>query len=160
MLFPSVFAWQVDDVADRAVLNQIADMVVDLAVPATPPSTSVRAPAIDVNIDAKDDENYLEPDGEDTTSFLGEVSMHDPENGRAAIDRNTDNVNASDNASSVCASAAGDSPGYTDSKPCLQVNAVDPPSNVDRNEDLDEAASGGERASERERIRCDTPAPP
>lgn len=150
-------AWQVDDVADRAVLNQIADMVVDLAVPATPPTTSTSAPVITGNIDAEEDENPLEPDADialplgkvNAVGSAAPVSKHDPENGKAAIGRDTDNVNGSDTACYVSSSAADDSPGHADSKPCLE----------DRSEGLDEATSGRERVLQGESDRCDPTRP-
>lgn len=156
-------SWQVDDIADRAVLNQIADMVVDLAVPITPPTTSTSAPAISAGIDAEEGQSPLEPHV-DVASPVGVVttegtaplaSKDDPENGRAAIDRDNDNVNDSDAAiSSLSGSAADDSPEDADSKPRLRVDGERPSSSVEGSEALDEADSGEERADEGGSIRC------
>lgn len=163
--FPLVHAWQVDDVADRAVLEQIADMVVDLAVPANPPTTtSASAAAITVCIGAEEDKNPLEPDAGVTSPLDKETSAgtppppskHGPENGRAAIGGDTVNVNGSDTASSVSASAAGDSAEDNDSERFLQPEGGLPSSSVDRTEGADESAVGGETANEEgESIRCD-----
>lgn len=149
--------------ADRAVLNQISEMVVDLALPANPPTTSASAPAITKSIGAKESENPLEPD-EDVASPFSRVnsvgtalpaSTDDPECGRAAFDRDDDNVNDSDTASSESASAAGDSLEDTDSKGRLRATEGTPFSGVGRDERLGEADSERETASEGESIRCD-----
>lgn len=88
-----------DDEADRAVLNRMAGMMVDLAVPAvlpTPATVTVKS------TDVGKDEKALEP-VTDQTSPVGEESRlepppagdNDPPSGRAAIDGD-------------CAKASGD----------------------------------------------------
>lgn len=90
-----------DDVADRAVLNQMAGMVVDLAVPDTPPTPAI-APntssstttAVIGNADAGGDGTTREP-AADQTSPVGEgnpaeepppAGDGDPSPGRTVID--------------------------------------------------------------------------
>ena len=137
-------------------------MVVDLAVPATPPIASASAQATSESIAAKEGDNPLES-GVDTPTSIGEVyavrtappfSKDDPGNGRAGIDRDNDITNGSDYPSSVSASAAGDSPENTDSKAHLRASQEGPSSSIDGSEALDEACSGGERANEGGRTRC------
>lgn len=140
-------------------------MVVDLAVPATPPTIPAKAPATARNIAAEEGENPLEPDADgsspldeaDSVGTAPAASKHHPEDGRgAAVDRDTDNLNGSSTGSSAAASAAGYSPEDTDSKPCLQGSGERPSSGVDQSEErLDEATSRGARASEGGSVRCD-----
>lgn len=139
-------------------------MVVDLAVPATPPTTSASAPDITGSIiDAKEGDNLLELDAGATSPLDKEssagtappVSKDGPENGRTPIDRDADNVNGSDIASSVSASAAGSSPEDMDGNPRLGVNVKPISSSIERSEGQDEAASGADTADEGESVRYD-----
>lgn len=158
-------ALQVDDTADRAVLNQIAHMMVDLAISSTttPPTNSTSGTTITGNTNAKDNENALEPDADATLPVDKETSVgtsplasqRDPGKSSEAVHRDIDDVNGSAAASSAPSSAAGDSPEDIDRKPCLQPSGGRPSSSVDRSEGLDEAYSREEAAHERESVRCD-----
>eukprot|EP00903_Cladosiphon_okamuranus_P019584 g18012.t1 len=159
---------KVDDIADRAVLNQITHVMVDRAIPTTTPIASASAPRVSPSIDAEECQSPLEPPV-DASSPVGEVNTEgaapavredDPEKGRAAIDRDNDGVHDSDTACSGSASDARDSPEDADGKPHLQVNGERASSNVDGSEALDEADSRGERASGGGIIRRNATSPP
>eukprot|EP00752_Nemacystus_decipiens_P002249 g2131.t1 len=157
---------KVDDVADRAVLNKIADVMIDLAVPATSPTTLASASAITGSVDAKEGDNPLEPDADVTPPLEKEISEETAppvgkdhhEDGRTSVDRDTLNINGSGAARSVSASVADDSP--EDGQPCRQANREPPSSSIDRREGLDEATSGRDSADEGEGVRNSATAPP
>lgn len=120
---------QVDDVADRAVLNQMADMVVDLATPDTPPTPEA---VTGRNADAGKDEKTPEPGADQVSPVDGERQAETrpdgdsyPPPGRTVID-GTD-----------CATASG-----VDGS----ENAEDSPRDTDNGEPL-MGNNGGERVS-------------
>lgn len=142
--------WQVDDLADRAILNQIADMVVDLAAP-VPPSTAA-SPAASGDVSVEGGGMTLPQSGADQNLLVGGEDVPEstpvgksdsvPEKltppARAVDDNSEDGAHVSDTEDS---SSPGISLKETDDKP--EEPGGDLASGDNRSECSEKAMSGG-----------------
>lgn len=147
-MFFAGHARQVDDVADRAILNQMADMMVDLAVQDSPPTP---AAVTGKNVDNRLDEKASEPVADQTLLAGGESRAKsspdgdgDPSPGRIAIDR----------ADCIKDSGMGSSPKDASSgEPLMGDSTGDPVSSGDNGSEGSAEIASTDRAEEKEHIR-------